>query len=713
MTETVFSASWYRVARLKPRLRSHVRFHRHTYRNQLWYVLQDHTTRRCHRLTPAAYHLAGLMNGERTTQEIWDAVTTQRGDEGPTQDETIRLLGLLHFADVLQSDVAPDTVEVFRRCERRDRSPLRRFANPLSVRFALFDPDVFLARWLPWVKPFFTRPALVAWIVLVVSACAMAVAHWAELSEGAVARMLDPSNLLLMWIVFPIVKGLHELGHAFSTKFWGGEVHEMGIQFLVLTPLPYVDASAASAFPDKWRRAAVGAAGIMVELLLASVALFIWLLVEPGAVRSIAYNVIWIGAVSSLLFNGNPLLRFDGYYVLSDVVEIPNLGQRANQYYAYLTLKLFGLKKVRQPVTAVGEPAWFVVYGAAAFLYRLAVTFGIALFLAGRFFMVGVGLALFAVIMQVVVPLIRHTSFLLTNPCLQGKRSRALTMSLGIASALAVLLLVVPAPLFSRAEGVVLPPEGAHVRAGADGFVLRMLVEPDAEVQIGDPLVLTRDPLLEARVAMLEAQLRELRARYYAERQTLRVRAQITADKIETMEASLAQARDRIGEVIIRSPAIGSFVVPRGADLAGRFVKQGELIGYVVGPSIASVRVVLPQSQVSLVRERTRAVDVRLSPRIGQVLPARIERVVPAAAHRLPSRALGTAGGGRLSVDPADPDGLRTLEPVFQLDLTLLGDTRVGKIGGRVYVRFDHGSEPVARRAYRSLRRLFLSQLGV
>ena len=311
------------------------------------------------------------------------------------------------------------------------------------------------------------------------------------------------------------------------------------------------------------------------------------------------------------------------------------------------------------------------------------------------------------------VPLLRHASFLLTNPCLQGKRARAMTTSLGIASALAVVGLVVPAPLFTRAEGVVWPPEGAHVRAGADGFVLRMLVEPDVEVQVGDPLVLTRDPSLEARVAMLEAQLRELRARYYAERPTRRVRAQLTADELEAMEASLAQARDRIGAVIIRSPAIGSFVVPRAADLAGRFVKQGELIGYVVAPSIARVRVVIPQSQASLVRERTRRVDVRLSPRIGRVLPARIEREVPAATNRLPSRALGAAGGGTLPVDPADPDGLRTLERVFQLDLVLLGDTRVGEIGGRVYVRFDHGSEPVARRAYRSLRRLFLSQIGV
>jgi hypothetical protein len=161
------------------------------------------------------------------------------------------------------------------------------------------------------------------------------------------------------------------------------------------------------------------------------------------------------------------------------------------------------------------------------------------------------------------------------------------------------------------------------------------------------------------------------------------VRAQITLDEISTVEASLSRARERVGDVVIRSPANGRFVVPLAGDLPGRFVEQGERIGYVVGPSIATVRVVLPQSQASLVRERTQAVDVRLSPRVGEVLPASIEREVPAATDRLPSRALGIAGGGRLRVDPADPDGLQTLERVFQLDLALPSDAYVGEIGGR------------------------------
>jgi putative peptide zinc metalloprotease protein len=715
MAESVFSASWYRVARLKPRLRSHVRFHRHHYRGNVWYVLQDHTTGRCHRLTPTAYHLAGLMNGKRSTQEIWDAVSTQLGDDGPTQDETIRLLGLLHAANLLQSDVPPDTVEIFRRSQRRESAEWwRRVTNPLSVRFPLLDPGRFLDRGLPWVQPLFSWPGAIVWGVTVVSAFVVGLVNWPELSEGTATQLLSPQNLLLMAVVYPVLKALHELGHAFATRVWGCEVHEMGILFLVLMPVPYVDASAASVFSDKWKRVAVGGAGIMVELFLASLALFTWLLAEPGAVRAVAYNVMWIGAASTFLFNGNPLVRFDGYYVLSDAVEIPNLSPRSTQYYAYLVLRyLFGLDQVRYPVTARGEEWWFAVYGAAAFFYRLAVLFGIAVFLAGRFFVVGVALAVFAVVTQIAVPLLRQATWVLTSPRIQSVRARALLTSGGVVAAVAALFLVVPVPLFTRAEGVVWPPEDSQVRARADGFVLQVLAPPDSTVAEGDPLILTRDPTLEARVAMLASRVRELQARYYGERQTDLVRAQITQDEIGTVQASLADARERVGDVVIRSPAAGIFVVPRAADLPGRFVEQGGLMGYVVGPAVATVRVVVPQSQASLVRERTEAVDVRLSPRVGQVLPARIQREVPAATGRLPSRALGTSGGGRLPVDPADADGLRTLEPFFQLDLALPRDADVGEIGGRVYVRFDHGSEPMALRTYRSLRRLFLRRIGV
>ncbi len=715
MTDPLLSSSWYRVAHLEPRIRSHVRFHRHHYRGQLWYVLQDHTSGRCHRLTPAAYHLAGLMNGERTTQQVWEAASARLGDDGPTQDETIRLLGLLHFADVLECDVSPDTVEMLRRRQRRERSEWwQRLLNPLALRFPLYDPDELLERWLPAVRPLFSRAGALAWLAIVSAAGFLAAAHWGELSDGMGAEILGPRNLLLLWLVFPIVKALHELGHAFAAKVWGGEVHETGIMLLVLAPIPYVDASSASVFPEKRKRMVVGAAGMMVELILASVALFVWLAVEPGLVRWIAYDVMLIGGVSTLLFNGNPLLKFDGYYVLSDAIEIPNLDSRSTQYLGYLVLHhLFGLEQVRYPVMARGEERWFAGYGVAAFVYRLLILFGIALFISTKFFVVGAALALFAVATRVVVPLIRHVSFLFTNPRLGEKRVRAVASSAGLALALGGLLFLLPVPSLTSAEGVVWPQKGNEVRARAEGFVLRLLAAPNAVVTPGDPLVLTRDPSLEARVAVLEAELRELRSRHHAERTTDQVRAQITREEIATTTAELARAREQIGEVIVRSPAHGSFVTPRPADLVGRFVSQGDLIGHVVGSDVATARVVVRQSDIALVRDRTEAVEVRLCGRVGRVLPATISREVPAPTDRLPSRALGTAGGGRIPVDPEDPDGLRTLETVFQLDLALPPETAVSEIGGRVYVRFDHGSESLGVQGYRALRRLLLRQIGV
>ncbi|NIO11783.1 MAG: peptidase M50, partial [Deltaproteobacteria bacterium] len=128
-------------------------------------------------------------------------------------------------------------------------------------------------------------------------------------------RILAPKNLLILWLTFPFLKAFHEFGHGFAVKVKGGEVHEMGIMLLVFTPIPYVDASAASAFRERRERVIVGAAGMMVELFIAALALFVWINIEPGPIRSLAYNVIFIAGVSSILFNGNPLLRYDAYYI--------------------------------------------------------------------------------------------------------------------------------------------------------------------------------------------------------------------------------------------------------------------------------------------------------------------------------------------------------------------------------------------------------------
>ena len=362
MSQSLFSTSWYRVASIRPRLRNHAQIHRHIYRDSVWYVLQNHSTGKFHRFTPVANLIIGLMDGRRTLQEIWDIACDRLGDEVPTQDEVIKLLSDLHRADVLQSDAPPDLKELQQRRIKHVRMRWKQYlGNPLSLRIPLFDPDRMLNRLMPLVRPLLGWRGTALWFAVVGWAVILIAMHWTELSGDVIDRVFSVENLLLIWFVFPLIKALHELGHAIATKIDGGEVHEMGIMLLVLMPIPYVDASSATAFRDKRSRMLVGAAGMLLEIFIAALAVFAWVNLEPGIERAIAYDVILVAGVSTLLFNANPLLRYDGYYILADWLEIPNLAQRSNEYLGYLVNRyLFGLEGGRSPTAARGEPGWFV-----------------------------------------------------------------------------------------------------------------------------------------------------------------------------------------------------------------------------------------------------------------------------------------------------------------------------------------------------------------
>jgi putative peptide zinc metalloprotease protein len=369
MTESLFSTYWYRVEKLKPVLRDAAIISRHVYRGQPWYVLRNSLNGRNHRFNAAAYALIGQMDGSRTVQEIWENAGKLSGDAAPTQDEVIRLLGRLHDADLIQTDILPSTVDLFHRAQGKPANSLKqRISNPFSLRFPLCDPDRFLERWRFLAAPVFTRGVFFVWLLIVLAALVAAVMHWPDLTGSLTDKLFLPSNLLLLWLIYPLVKILHEFGHAFAVKKWDGEVHEMGIMLLALTPIPYIDATASASLSEKKRRIAVAAMGMMVELLLASFALFVWLNVETGLISALAYNVMLICSISTILFNGNPLLRYDGYYMLADLIEIPNLGQRSTRYLGYLFQRsLLGIETAESPVTAPGEKGWFLIYGPISF----------------------------------------------------------------------------------------------------------------------------------------------------------------------------------------------------------------------------------------------------------------------------------------------------------------------------------------------------------
>jgi putative peptide zinc metalloprotease protein len=185
MAGPLFSSVWYRVATLKPRLRSHTQIHRHQYRAQRWYILQDHASQRYHRFSPAVYFLIGLMDGRRTVQEIWESANARLGDAAPTQDEVIQLLTQLHMADVLQCDVPPDTTELLLRYDRqRLQTWQSQLLSPLSWRFPLCDPEPLLCRCLPLVRPLFGTAGALLWCTIVGLAVVLAAIHWHPTFKG-------------------------------------------------------------------------------------------------------------------------------------------------------------------------------------------------------------------------------------------------------------------------------------------------------------------------------------------------------------------------------------------------------------------------------------------------------------------------------------------------------------------------------------------------
>jgi putative peptide zinc metalloprotease protein len=715
MGRSVFSQSWHNAAQLRPRLLPHARIFPHTYRGQRWFVLQDSTGGRYHRLSPGAYNLVSRMDGLATVQELWDDACRVGGDAIPTQDEVVELLMQLHSNDLLHCDVTPDTAELFERYSKRKKLKWKQWiTQPTSLRIPLIDPDAFLSFWAQRLAWIFTLRGALLWLAVVFPAMLLAGQHWKELTLNLSDQVLSSSNLIVLALVFPVVKAIHELGHGFATKVWGGSVHEMGLMFLVFAPVPYVDASASSAFRSKYRRIVVGAAGMLAELFLAALAMYVWVLVEPGVVRAVAFNVMLIAGVSTLVVNGNPLLRYDGYFILSDLIEIPNLGQRGQRYLTYLSDRyLFGAKELEVPHDTLSEKRWFVGYTITSWFYRIFVTVSIILFVAGEFFIFGVILAIIAAFGLFVKPLWKAGKHLVESPTLHRYRARAIKLTASAVVAVLLLGLLVPLPLRTQTEGVVWLPDQALVRAGVNGSFQRWLVEPGTQVSKGTALLMMDDPQLVSELAVARAKVAEAEARYSVEQFADPVQAQVLLQQLEYERSSLERVNERHAHLVVYSEVDGVLTVPKAQDMSGQYFKKGELLGYLMDPEQLVARVAVAQENIDLVRTRFKAVELRFADAIADTYQVSVLREIPSALNELPTAALSPNGGGKIPVDPNDSEGLKTLDRVFFVDLSLPLEAIPSAFGGRVYVRFDHIGEPLLSQLYRRVRQLFLSRFHV
>ena len=743
-----FSESWYRVVTLRPRLRSTVQIFRQYYRGQMWYVVRDPSNEQFFRLSDSAYYFVGLLNGDRTVEKVWEACNEHLGDRAPTQREAIELLGQLYTSNLLASELPADAAGMFERYKKRVRREVGGYLqNFLFIRIPLIDPDAFLDRWVKLFGLLFTKAALVLWFVLVAVGLTFlfrAPGGFAALvDQGRSENILSPDNLIWLYLSMAFIKLFHEFGHGFACKKFGrdvqsgGEVHTMGIMFLVFMPVPYVDASNSWALRSKWQRMVVGAAGIFVELAIASVAAIVWSQTAPGTLTHvIAFNIIFIASVSTLLFNGNPLLRFDGYYIMADLLEIANLSQRSKDYVYYVIKKYaYGVEKPRNPAHSPGEKFWLLTYGIVSAVYRVFIYVGILLFIADKAAIVGMLLAVGGVVTWVIKPLGKWMHYLLASPELMRTRPRAIGVTVGFAVALIVAIGVIPFNEHGRAEGVVEARHRAVVHMTESGIVDQTLATDELVVPGVSTLVVAHWEDLELQYARAVARLRVIETE-------LRAAASEPAKKQALEEhgkharGSVARIEERINALRVDPPIDGTWVSPDSEHLEGAFLPRGTPIGEVLDFSDLIIRVVTmqelgPRIQRRLIEtfgytqtdDEKAGMSVRVGPDHGNLMEVELRvkgrpdiefsgkvEEISVGQHDLPYPSLSIAQGGPMLIDFNDPSGVRTPEQFFEVRVGSLTDEEGGDppvfTRQRVAVRFNLGTKPLIVQWWRQIRQV-------
>lgn len=713
---STFSESWFRIAQQRIALRAHVRVRRQFFRGERWYVLHDPFNNHFFRLRPPAYDFVVRLSLDRTLDAVWNECFEANPESAPGQEEALRLLSQLYAANLLHSALAPDTVQLFDRYKKRKQREKRAFLlNIMFARIPLLDPDAFLKRCQPIAKAVFSRWGFAVWLAVLLAAAKVIadnIGEFGRQTEGVLA----PGNLFWLYLGLVLIKTVHEFGHAFACRRFGGEVHTMGVMFLLFTPVPYMDATASWSFRSRWERAIVGAAGMYVEMFVAALAAFVWAATGPGVVHNLAYNMMFVASVSTVLFNANPLLRFDGYYILSDLLDIPNLHQRSTGLLRHWVERYaFGYEKSRTTARTRKEAGWLATFAIASGIYRVVVFSAILLFLADEFLIFGILMAIVCAVAWVLVPIYRLMSYLATSPRLDRRRLRAVGVVACAVAALVVILELIPFPNSFRAPGILQAKAYAVVVAQSSGTVDELYVADGAMVQSGEPLFRMQNRELELRIAAAEAQLAETEAMQRRAMQNSTADLQPLSSRAEANRKLIARLKEGREALTVRAPQAGTWVSPTIAELKGAWVERGTAVGELVDGSRFYFSAIVSQDEASrLFSNEIREAEVKLLGQTEASMPVTEKTVIPADRRTLPSAALGWLGGGQVATTATDTTGTQAVEPFFEVratvDVVPNAESLHGR-GGRI--RFELPAEPLLEQWGRRFRQMLQKRYGI
>jgi len=686
-------------------------------------MVEDEVNSQFFRLGINEYKMAKLFDGQRTLRQVMKDATELLGADKVDGAEVSRLAGWLVQSGLAKvSDGSLSSAAAPKTTGQKLLNPLNQAAklgqwNPLFLKISLPNPQRILKYVAPLFTHFFSRYFFLVWCSVCVYGAYNVVMQW-DRFWSSLQDVFARENWLYLMVVWIVLKIVHETGHAIACMRYGGTVTRCGLMFIVFSPIAWVDVTSAWSFRSRWRRIIVSAAGMYVEFFIAAVAAIIWARTDNAMVASICRNVVLSASLTTLLFNLNFLMRFDGYYILTDLLDIQNLYQSGQQYTQYARRRyLLGLQTPLPKFTGM-KLSLVRLYGIGAMLWRVTFCVGI-LFVAAQLFRgAGIVLAVFSGVIWFGIPFAR---FLVTLFVGNG-RERPDLARFGLVSLVGLVLLgvflVLPWPGQTVAHGVVQYSPLRPIRVNSPGFVSTIKARIGQQVKAGD-LLLTLDNqevVNELADLELQIQIQEIAARI-SHRNNEMAEYEAIKKRLDSLQEQQVRVAGKVATLEVRAPIDGTVIAPNLESLEGKYVESGTDLLSVGSTGEKEVRLSIEQGDIEAFRDQSNS-DVRLSIRGHRLRKdaARLERVNPRATRRVLHGGLAATSGGPLAVQQSsegEMEDLVLVEPHFEgvvkIPQALSAELRSGEI---CKVSLGRGHQRVYEKLYAIAKSYFDAKAG-
>lgn len=615
------------------------------FRGKLYYHVENKSTGQFYRIGLSEYLFVSQLDGETTFAEALQ-VSAQQSKQPLSQPDAVSLYQWLIRVGLGSVQDAPSRSAG----EQVPATYDRRRWNPFWIKIPLLTPDALVANWYAKLKWVFSFPMVCAYALLIVAASLLLMVNFDRFMENS-AAIFSPWNWLWLFVFWIGLKVAHELAHALVCKGYGGEVRECGIIMILLAPMAYVDVTSSWRFNSKWKRIHVAIAGVCFEILIAAVGVIGWCVSESPLATQLFFDLVVIASVSTLLFNMNPLMRFDGYYILSDMLEIPNLYSQACQFTRGLARWLFFGDSMTSG-HEVGAPWWTIrIYGLLAAAWRITVTFGLLLVASTFFHGMGILLAAFALLSWYGRP-VKNILIELAHRFHENRNSviRAVAVSIGILAICTASYLWIPSPVMLTSPGIVEYADISSVRAAVPGFIAKIYVSDGQFVGPGAKLIEIRNELIEQEYSDLSRQIDQCQIRHKMtidRHQT--AETQIQQRKLIGLHERLSQVKKQVQGLTVYSPKAGKVVARQLQNRLGDYVTVGQELVNIGRENRKEIRLSVGQKAANLI-----------DPRLGRSVPVRIgsrrktwgtlDQLNPRASTDILDPALGSHVGGTIAV---------------------------------------------------------------